>query len=104
MLKQKTRAELQAIFKEYGLGSFPVLKIAEVVENEHVKARGAFVEVDHAKAGKLKLLRPWIRFSEHPTGITHAGPAVGEHNAVVYGDLLGFDEAKLAELKAAGAI
>ena len=41
---------------------------------------------------------------EKPTTIDHAGPAIGEHNAEVYRELLGFDERKLAELKEAGAI
>ncbi|MFO1184580.1 MAG: CaiB/BaiF CoA-transferase family protein [Bauldia sp.] len=104
MVRGRTRAELQDIFKQYGLGSFPVLSIAEVVENEHIKARGAFVEVEHPDAGTVRLLRPWIRFSQYPTGIDHAGPAIGEHNAEVYGELLGFDDAKLAELRASGAI
>jgi crotonobetainyl-CoA:carnitine CoA-transferase CaiB-like acyl-CoA transferase len=81
-----------------------VLSIAEVVEDEHIKARGAFQEVEHPKAGTLKLLRPWIRFSEHPTAIDHAGPAIGEHNAEVYKDLLGIDAEKLKALKEAGAI
>jgi crotonobetainyl-CoA:carnitine CoA-transferase CaiB-like acyl-CoA transferase len=50
------------------------------------------------------MLRPWIRFAEKPTAIHHAGAAIGEHNAEVYRELLGFDEKKLAELKEAGAI
>jgi crotonobetainyl-CoA:carnitine CoA-transferase CaiB-like acyl-CoA transferase len=104
MVRASTRADLWAIFKKYGLGSFPVLSIAEVVNDEHIKARGAFVEVEHPQAGTLKLLRPWIRFSDSPTTIDHAGPAIGEHNAEVYGRLLGFDDKKLRELEAAGAI
>lgn len=104
MVKGHTRAHLWEIFRKYGLGSFPVLSVAEVVEDEHIKARGAFVEVEHPQAGTLKLLRPWIRFSDAPPTIHHAGPAIGEHNAEVYKDLLGFDEEKLRELKAAGAI
>lgn len=104
MVRGHTRDALRAIFKEHSLGSFPVLSIAEVVEDEHVKARGTFVEVEHKQAGTLKMLRPWIRFSQSPTAIQHAGPAIGEHNAEVYKDLLGFDEEKLRELKAAGAI
>jgi crotonobetainyl-CoA:carnitine CoA-transferase CaiB-like acyl-CoA transferase len=104
MVRDRPRAELAAIFRRHGLGSFPVLSIGEVVEDEHIKARGAFVEVAHPQAGMLKLLRPWIRFSEQPTTITHAGPAIGEHNAEVYRDLLGIDEARLKELTDIGAI
>lgn len=104
MVRGHTRDALRAIFKKHSLGSFPVLSIAEVVEDEHIKARGAFVDVEHPQAGMMKLLRPWIRFSQSPTGIHHAGPAIGEHNAEVYKELLGFDEERLRELKAAGAI
>jgi crotonobetainyl-CoA:carnitine CoA-transferase CaiB-like acyl-CoA transferase len=104
MVRASTRADLWAIFKKYGLGSFPVLSIAEVVKDEHIEARGAFLEVEHPQAGTVKLLRPWIRFSQSPTTIDHAGAAIGEHNAEVYKNLLGFDDQRLRELEAAGAI
>lgn len=104
MVRGHSRAELWEIFKTHKLASHPVLSIAEVVESEHIKDRGAFVSVEHPTAGTLRLLRPWIRFSEMPTSIDHAGRAVGEDNAVVYRDLLGIDEDRLRELKAAGAI
>ncbi len=104
MVRPHPRAHLWEIFRKYGLGSFPVLSIAEVVEDEHIKARGAFVDVEHPDAGTLKMLRPWIRFTEKPTAIHHAGPAIGEHNAEVYNELLGFDDRKIAELKEAGVI
>ena len=104
MVRGHSRAELWEIFKTYKLASHPVLSIAEVVESEHIKDRGAFVSVEHPTAGTLRLLRPWIRFSEMPTSIDHAGSAVGEDNAVVYRDLLGIDDDRLRELKAAGAI
>lgn len=104
MVRPHTRAHLFEIFKKHSLGSFPVLSIAEVVEDEHIRARGAFVDVEHRDAGTLKMLRPWIQFMEKPTTISHAGPAIGEHNAEVYGELLGYDEGKLANLKEDGAI
>ena len=47
MVRGHTRAELWEIFKQYGIASSPVRSIAEVVDNEHIKARGAFVEVEH---------------------------------------------------------
>ncbi len=104
MVRGYSRAHLWGVFRKYGLGSFPVLSIAEVVEDEHIKARSAFVEVEHPQAGTLTLLRPWIRFGDELPQIEHAGAAVGEHNAVVYKELFGFDEEKLRELRAAGAI
>jgi len=104
MVRTHSRARLWQLLKTHGIANSPVLAIDDVIDDEHIKARGAFVEVEHRQAGTLKLLRPWIRFSEMPTGIEHAGPAVGEHNAMVYEELLGFDAEKLRQLRAAGAI
>lgn len=104
LVSRFTRAEVLRIFTQFELAVGPVLSIPEVLENEHVKAREAFVEVEHPEAGTVTLLRPWIRFSAMPTAIRHAGPAVGEHNEEVFGELLGLDAERLAELSRDGAI
>jgi len=104
MVRTHSRARLWELLKTHGIANSPVLAINEVIDDGHIKARGTFVEVEHPQAGTLKLLRPWIRFSEMPTRIDHAGPAMGEHNAMVYEELLGFNAEKLRQLRAAGAI
>ncbi|MFE7837321.1 CaiB/BaiF CoA transferase family protein [Streptomyces sp. NPDC057474] len=103
-MRQFTARELFDILREQKVPAGPVLSIDQILEDEHIVARQAFVDVEHAEAGKLKLLAPWIRFSETPAAIDHAGPAVGEHNDAVYRDLLGYDEATIAELRETGAI
>ncbi|NML04346.1 CoA transferase [Sphingomonas sp. G-3-2-10] len=46
-----------------------------------------------------------IRFSGARTGFDDVLPvAIGEHNGSVYGDILGYDDAKLAALTAAGVV
>jgi crotonobetainyl-CoA:carnitine CoA-transferase CaiB-like acyl-CoA transferase len=99
-----TRQELWDVLRANGLASAPILSVGEAIEDPHLVAREGFVEVEHPAAGRVKLLAPWIRFSETPTRLTHAGAAVGEHNAAVYGRLLGLSEDDLARLRAEGAI
>ncbi|MEU9059206.1 CaiB/BaiF CoA-transferase family protein [Streptomyces sp. NPDC048430] len=103
-MKKFTARELFDILRAQQVPAGAVLSIDQVLEDEHIVAREAFVNVEHEEAGKLTLLAPWIRFSETPAAITHAGPAVGEHSDEVYRELLGYDAATLAELRADGAI
>ncbi|MER6977006.1 CaiB/BaiF CoA transferase family protein [Streptomyces carpinensis] len=103
-MKQFTARELFDILRAQKVPAGPVLSIGQVLEDEHIIARQAFVDVEHDEAGKLKLLAPWIRFSETPARIDHAGSGVGEHTVEVYRELLGYDERTIDELREAGAI
>jgi crotonobetainyl-CoA:carnitine CoA-transferase CaiB-like acyl-CoA transferase len=99
-----TRAELWRVFVDLSLPGAPVLSTEEAVEEENLKLRGSFVEVEHPQAGKLRLLRPWIRFAHNETRLRHAGPAIGEHNREVYGELLGLSPAQMDDLADQGVI
>lgn len=99
LVRGRTRAEVWSVLKVLGLSSGPVLSLGEVVEDEHLKARGAFVEVDHPEAGKVTLLAPWIRFSETPASITSPAPLIGQHNREVFGELLRLTDEEIAGLE-----
>ena len=103
-VRPKTRTELWQIFRDLGLPGAPVLTMGEAVEDENLKARGAMLEVNHRAAGQLKMLRPWVRFNETDTTISHAGPAVGEHNYEVFEELLDLPPERVDELKQNGVI
>jgi CoA:oxalate CoA-transferase len=45
-----------------------------------------------------------IKFSGAVADFDQPPPALGQHNSVVYGDILGYDAARIAELKANGVI
>jgi crotonobetainyl-CoA:carnitine CoA-transferase CaiB-like acyl-CoA transferase len=100
----KTRAELEAAFKLTGISAAPVRSLAEVIDDDHLRERGAFVDVDDPLAGTVTMLAPWIRFSETPAAIRRSAPAIGEHNKVVFGDLLGLSDQELDELRTSGVI
>ena len=62
-------------------------------------------EVAHPVHGALKMQAPMPKLSDTPSAIRRRAPLYpGEHNAEVYGELLGLGEAELAKLAQAGAI
>lgn len=103
-VRTTTRADLWKVFRDVQISGGPIRPLADVLEDEHLREREAFVKVDHAQAGELTMLAPWIRFSETPAELHHAGAAVGEHNREVYGGLLGLSDAELAALEREGVV
>ncbi len=102
-VRGKTRAELWQVFAETRISAAPVLTVAEVLEDEHLKERGAFVEIeDHGR--QTTLVRPWIRFSRSTSEITRPAPAVGEHTVEVLRTILGMSDAEIDKLIEAGAV
>jgi formyl-CoA transferase len=59
--------------------------------------------VEHPTRGKMAMPGNAIRMSASPTEVTPA-PLLGEHNAEIYGKLLGYGEDELAGLKKDGVI
>lgn len=76
----------------------------EVVNSEHLKARGFFVEAAHSEAGLLKYPRGPAILSKTPFSISRTAPRLGEHNEEIYTGWLGMDKADLPRLAGAGII
>jgi crotonobetainyl-CoA:carnitine CoA-transferase CaiB-like acyl-CoA transferase len=99
----KTRQEIWDGLRGLDYFGAPVLSIGEVMEDQHIKERGAFIERDHPTAGRTTLLAPWIHLSKTPTSIHHDAPAIGQHTDEVLGGL-GLTTADLADLRAQGVV
>ena len=98
-------ADLVDMLLAAGVPAAPINNIEQVVNDPHIAgAREMFVEIDHPKAGKLKITGSHIKMSATPPSIRVPSPALGEHNAAVLGELLGLNSEQLAGLKADGAI
>jgi crotonobetainyl-CoA:carnitine CoA-transferase CaiB-like acyl-CoA transferase len=103
--KTLTVDQLDAMMTEYSIPAGRVYRAPEMLEDPHFKAREAIVEVETERFGKLKMQSAFPKLSATPSGVRRAAPSVvGQHNAEVYGELLGLGEAELAELQSAGAI
>ena len=101
---QHSAAEIERIMLEQDVPVARALNIADIVADPHYIARESFVTVDDPVAGPIKQPAVYPRFSETPGAIRRPAPALGEHNAEIYGELLGLGEEDLAALRAEGVI
>jgi crotonobetainyl-CoA:carnitine CoA-transferase CaiB-like acyl-CoA transferase len=83
--------------------SGPIYSVADMMVNEHFKARGLFEEVDvNGKPLKIPAMVP--KLSETPGRTDWPGPEVGAFNEEIYGELLGLSAEEIANLKAQGVL
>ena len=100
---QRTKHEVMEMLGAAGVPAGAVLDSGEVLSNEHLRGRGMVVDIEHPNRGKMTMLGSPIRLSASPTEVTRA-PLLGEHNAEVYGRLLGLGEAEVAALRRDGVV
>jgi formyl-CoA transferase len=95
---------LEQLMDEFGIPSGKIYRTPEMLEDAHFQARKAIVSTMHPKLGELKMQNVAPKLSATPGGVRSPAPELGEHNADIYGQLLGFDAARMAELTARGII
>jgi crotonobetainyl-CoA:carnitine CoA-transferase CaiB-like acyl-CoA transferase len=103
-VSSKTRQELWHGLRHIDYFGAPVLSMGEVIEDEHIKERKAFIDRDHPTAGPTKLLAPWIHMSKTPASIRTDAPLLGQHTDEVLGGILGLSTAQLIDLHAGNVI
>jgi crotonobetainyl-CoA:carnitine CoA-transferase CaiB-like acyl-CoA transferase len=97
--------EVDALMIAYSIPAGRVYRAPEMLDDPHFKAREAIIEVETERFGPLKMQSAFPKLSGTPSSVRRAAPSkVGQHNAEVYGDLLGLRADDLAALEAAGAI
>ena len=66
--------------------------------DEHLKARGYYVYLDHPEAGRNAHDGPQFRLSETPARLQGPAPLIGQHNDYVLREVLGYDDERIAAL------
>jgi formyl-CoA transferase len=83
-----------------GIPCAPINNIEQVVKDPHIaEAREMFVDINHPKAGDLKITGSHIKLYETKPEIKTPAPLLGEHNDYVLKKYLDYDEEKIEELK-----
>jgi crotonobetainyl-CoA:carnitine CoA-transferase CaiB-like acyl-CoA transferase len=82
-----------------GVPVAPINTIDRLVTDPHIAvAREMFVDVEHPKAGVLKLTGAHIKLTETPPAIRTPSPELGQHNGEVFGSLLGMVSSDIEKL------
>ncbi|CUJ31220.1 MULTISPECIES: CaiB/BaiF CoA transferase family protein [Alcaligenaceae] len=103
ILLTKTYEEWEAILADKGIPVGAINNMEELVNHPQVKARGSLVEVDHPRAGKIRMVGVPVRLSKTPGAIRTAAPLLGEHNDEVLRHMLGLSDDQIAALRQTGA-
>ncbi len=82
----------------------PVAAIDEIFENPQYGARGNILRFVDPRVGTLAVPNVVPRLTKTPGAVEWLGPAIGEHNAEIYRDLLGLSDAEIDAARNAGAI
>ncbi len=86
-----------------GVPAGPIYRMNEVMEDAQVRHREMVVEVEHPRAGRVRVNGVPVKFSETPGGVVAPPPVLGEHSEAVLREL-GCDTAEISALRRDGVI
>jgi crotonobetainyl-CoA:carnitine CoA-transferase CaiB-like acyl-CoA transferase len=95
--KQRTTAEVQAIFDRHGVPSSPYRTVKEAMADPQLAHRDAFAEIADT-GGTFRALNPPFRLSAAPVAAKPFVAALGEHTETVLAEL-GYTPAEIAALR-----
>ena len=97
-----TKREFMAILNPLDVPCGPIMSTEDLANDEHIRGRDMYVELDHPVRGKWWNVGMPIKLSASPAKIERS-PLLGEHTDEVLKTVLGYDDSKVAALKTAGA-
>jgi formyl-CoA transferase len=101
--EKRTKHEVTEVLAGAGVPCGTVLDSTEILSDPHLRSTGMIVDLEHPRRGPFPMPANPVRMSASPTEVVRA-PLLGEHNAEVYGTLLGYGAAELDALHREGVI
>lgn len=99
----KPAAHWLRLIEGVGVPCAPINTLKDVFSNEQTLYREMIREIQHPKAGRVKVAGPAIRMSMTNPRLSRYPPMLGEHTSELLREL-GYSASKVREMKAAGII
>lgn len=90
--------------RENGVPHSLAYTVADIACDPHYAARGSIATVENPRLGALKMPAPVPHMSDTPAPALRPAPTLGQDTEGVLEELLGFDAARIAELRRTGII
>jgi crotonobetainyl-CoA:carnitine CoA-transferase CaiB-like acyl-CoA transferase len=103
--RERGKYELQGALLAAGVPAAAVQRPDERIDADRNTAEwGLWPTVMHPLIGKQRVDGLPVHLSETDASLVRGAPCLGEHNAEVFGELLGLDVAQLEKLRAEGVL
>ena len=103
-LADKTVSDAQIILDIAGVPASPVLRLDEVLTSDYARQRELVKQTQHPRAGTVSIVPQPVKMSGLSGEPALVPPLLGEHTHAVLREILGMDDATLAQLHAQGVI
>jgi formyl-CoA transferase len=100
---KRDKREVMRLMGEAGVPCGAILDSLELLSDPHMRERGMVVTVDHPVRGEFTMPGCPIKLEDSPAEVT-AAPLLGQHNAEIYGEMLGLSLAEIEQLKQGGIV
>ena len=97
-----TKRELMVILNDIDVPCGPIMSTKDLANDDHVKLRDMYVELDHPQRGKWYNLGCPMKLSDSPVEVKRS-PLLGEHTDEILSEVLDYGGDDIEALKAAGA-
>jgi formyl-CoA transferase len=97
-----TKREFMEILNPLDVPCGPIMSTEDLANDEHIRGREMYVELDHPRRGKWWNVGMPIKLSGSPAKIERS-PLLGEHTEEILKSVLEYGDDQIGKLKSAGA-
>jgi crotonobetainyl-CoA:carnitine CoA-transferase CaiB-like acyl-CoA transferase len=98
------RSAIESRLQSRGVPAHQVQNSTDAYADPQFAHRGHFVALDHPSLGQFTVEGPRAKLSRTPAAVRRAAPSLGQDNQQVLETILGYDETRITELVASGAL